>query len=285
MWFVDIIVDLTWFSERKGKLGAPKSRATQPIPDAGMDSTFLLYGDELIIRHLRVMLHTDSTDPPHDIVDANVHRWINLLEVASGLCAAKTATTASLGKNTTGMMVLLGEGDETTDSCQLDPRTTLPTALNYAAAAKMMAAWDPDYRVHLFYLGRFLNHDLPPEVRWLNGYRVLEWHFRRGRVSLAKDQSYRAFLDKHGNALDPILGPKQDRKGLIEEVRALAAHAVLSRTADPRLGDASANLISKTFQALELLVMEVMNQGTGGRVGFVPKPPDPPSDLAIPPHP
>jgi len=35
--------------------------------------------------------------------------------------------------------------------------------------------------------------------------------------------------------------PKQDRKGVIEEVRALATHAILPRTPDPRNDNASTN--------------------------------------------
>ncbi len=242
-----------------------------------MDNTFLLYGDEMSIRHLRVLLHSESSTPPHDVVDPSVNRWVNLLEVTSGLVAPQTATTASLGRNTSGMMVFLGQGDEDAESFQLAPQYSPPIPINYDAAAKMMAAWEPDYRVHLFYLGRFLNHELPPEVRWLNGYRVLEWHFRRGAVGLAGDRKYREFIGQHGSALDAALRPNQDRKGLLEEVRALAAHAILSRTADPRLEDASTNLINKSFQGLEGLVMAVMNHGTGGRVSFIPNPttPDP----------
>jgi hypothetical protein len=272
MWFVDIIVNLPWFVERNGKLGEPKSRATQVIPGSAVDNTFLLYGDDHEIRHLRVCLHIDSSEPPDEIVNANIHRWVNLLEVASGITAERTATTASLGPNTLGMMVIVGEGDETADSCQITPQFKPPAPLDYAAAAKMMAMWEPDYRVHLFYLGRFLNRDLPLEVRWLNGYRAMEWHFRRGAVGLSKDPKYRAFLEKHGDALDSILGLSQDRKGLLEEARALAAHAILARTADPKLQDASTNLLNRTFQALETLVIALMNEGTGGRIKFSPKP-------------
>ena len=272
MWFVDIVVDLPWFAERKGKLGKPRSRSTQAIPDSPVTNTFLLYGDDQDIRHLRVLLDTDRSEPPQDIVNANIHRWVELLEVASGIVAGRTATTASLGSNTGGMMVFVGEGDETAESCMIDPQYKHQRALDYEATSKMMAVWVPDFSVHLFYLSRFLNRDLPPEVRWLNGYRVLEWHFRRGKVGLARDPYYRELLEKHGQALEPILGPKQDRKGLIEEVRALAAHALTSRTADPRLGDTSSNLILKTFQALENLVMAVMNEGTGGRMKFFPTP-------------
>ncbi len=80
IWFVDVVVDLPWFVEKRGKLGEPKSRARQPIPNTDTENEFLLYGDEHGIRHLRVMLHTGSDEPPHDIVNGNVHRWVNLLE-------------------------------------------------------------------------------------------------------------------------------------------------------------------------------------------------------------
>jgi hypothetical protein len=122
MWFVDVVVDLGWFVEKRGKLGNPKSRACQQIPDTDIQNEFLLYGDEHAIRHLRVMLHTESDEPPHDIVNGNIHRWVNLLEVASGLAAPRTATTASLGTNRSAMIVGMGQGDETTDSCQLHPQ-------------------------------------------------------------------------------------------------------------------------------------------------------------------
>ena len=67
MWFVDVVIDLLWFTEKKGKLGKPKSRSRQLIPGTNVENEFLLYGDEHAIRHLRVMLHTEADQPPHDM--------------------------------------------------------------------------------------------------------------------------------------------------------------------------------------------------------------------------
>jgi hypothetical protein len=69
MWFVDVVIDLPWFTEKKGKLGKPKSRSRQLIPGTNVENEFLLYGDEHAIRHLRVMLHTEADQPPHDICE------------------------------------------------------------------------------------------------------------------------------------------------------------------------------------------------------------------------
>lgn len=273
MWFVDIVVDLPWFATCQGKLGKPKSRAEQLIAGTEIESTFLLYGDDLEIRHLRVLIHIDDKSPPHTVVDANINRWVNLLEVSTGLVAARTATTATISRNNTSMIVFMAEGGEQSDSCLIDPKYEPTQPLDYQAAAKLMVAWQPDFRVHLFYLGRFLNQELPPEVRWLNGYRVLEWHFRRGKTGLSKDSTYQTFLEAHGQALDKFLMPGQQRKGLIEDVRATCAHSILSRTADPRNSGGSTNLIEQTFQGLETLVMTVMNEGSCDTVSFVPKSP------------
>jgi hypothetical protein len=62
----------------------------------------------------------------------------------------------------------------------------------------------------------FLNHNLPPEMRWHNGYRLLEWRFRRGKADSGRDKTYRAFLDLHGAPFDARLGPKQTRSGLVD---------------------------------------------------------------------
>jgi hypothetical protein len=82
-------------------------------------------------------------------VNSNVHRWVNLLEVASGLAAPRTATTASLGKNTSAMIVWLGQGDETTSSCQLDPQYAPVGKVDYPAAATLAHLDDGNDRVIL----------------------------------------------------------------------------------------------------------------------------------------
>jgi len=42
MWFVDVVVDLPWFVEKKGRLGKPRSRARQTIPGTDVENEFLL---------------------------------------------------------------------------------------------------------------------------------------------------------------------------------------------------------------------------------------------------
>jgi hypothetical protein len=268
LWFADIVVDLQWFISREGKLGRPRARAPELHTDTIVRTEVALYGDDVAIRHVRIIIETDDEIAAHACVDGNIHRWVNALEISSVLTTPTVSTAAILQKNSAAFMVFMGNGGIDADSVALTLNYAPQATADFSAAAAIMTSWKADFRVHLFYISRFLNHTLPPEVRWLNGYRVLEWHFMQGKVGLAGSEAYRAFLDRQGAALDASLKQNQSRYGLIEEVRAQAAHAILSRTADPRNDDGSTSLILKTFPALESLVMKLMNEGTNDAVTF-----------------
>ena len=270
MWFADIVLDLPWFVASRGKLGEVKARASQMVETPLLNTDILLYGDADRILHLRVMIHTDDDATAQACVDNNIHRWINGVEVASALATAHLATAAMLSKNSARFMVFVGNGDEAADSVQLDLNYEPAQAPDFAGAALLMAAWKPEFRVHLHYLARFLNHALPAEVRWLNGYRFLEWHFMRGKVGLGKSVGYKQLVADQAAGLDAVLAPGQTRTGLIEEVRALVAHALLARSADAKEEGATTDLVLRTFAVLERLVMIIMNQGVNTGVQFMP---------------
>ncbi len=280
MWFADVVVDFVWFVESRGNLGEPRARATQYVVEpAGLRTEVLLYGDDEAIRHMRVMIHADDHATADACVDHNIHYWVAALEVSSALTTPTFATVAKLQKNSARFMVILGLGDERTAAVQINPQYAAPQKADFSNAVKLMTCWKPDFRIHLHYLSRFLNDSLLPETRWHNGYRFLEWHFRRGKVGLASDKTYRAFLEKHGAVLDPHLRPQQTRHGLIEETRALVAHALLAKPAEVETEGATTDLVLKTFSALEALIADVMNEGATG-LTFFPKPADSGSRIA-----
>jgi hypothetical protein len=97
-------------------------------------------------------------------------------------------------------------------------------------------------------------------VRWLNGYRLLEWHFVGDKENLAKSHKWRSFASRFDGELQPLARPTQTSVGLLEEARALAAHAgfdrrsVGERAKDPR------NAMEKTFRAVEQMAVTVLNE-------------------------
>lgn len=263
MWFVDIVVDTDWFSASKGHLGSPRARASQDTFDPDVKTEVLLYGDDETIRHVRVMVHADDKDVVHACINRNIQRWVHSLEISSALTTAHFASVVTM-PGTVSIMSISGEGDEHAVALEMTPNYGSVAKAKFDDAARLFVAWRPAFKIHLHYLSRFLNSSLPPEFRWLNGYRLLEWHFMRGRIGLAKNKAYRDFLERHGANLDACLRPRQPRQGLLEETRALVAHALLAEGADPTGAEKTTDIVLKTFAALEVLVMHVMNEGCEG---------------------
>lgn len=268
MWYADIVLDLQWLATRSGNLGKVRGRALQAVFEPDLQTEVLLFGDEEAIRHMRIMIHTDDDPTARACVDRNIHQWLDALAVSSALATASIAKAAQLHEDSAAFMVIVGQGEESAPARVIEPRYQLPLKADYGGAAKLMTAWNPEFRVHLHYLSRFLNRSYPPEVRWLNGYRLLEWHFLRGGTDLGRDGKYRALIDTHGAALDAHRHAGQTRFGVIEEVRALVAHALLSEASDPRAENGSTDLILGTFSALEALVAQVMNEGVPEGTSF-----------------
>jgi hypothetical protein len=266
MWFADVILDLPWFVARQGKLGDYAACTSQDAKDPDPQIEIVLYGDEEAIRHLRVMIHTDDHAVADACSDRNIQGWISALEVSSALATPTFTTAAQLQKNSAAFMVVLAQGQIDADACKLNLEYTPPAKANLVAAAKIMTGWKPGFEIHLHYFSRFLNTNLLPEVRWLNGYRLLEWHFLRGKSGLAGDKRYREFVDEHGSGFDAYLRRGQTRWRLVEEARALVAHAILAVSADANSEKGTTDLVLKTFSAMETLVAHVMNEGSGAGI-------------------
>jgi len=140
-----------------------------------------------------------------------------------------------------------------------------PQPADYKAIATGLVNWQPKARTYLFYLVRFLNPSLPPDARWLNGYRLIEWHFMQGKDGLAGNSAWRTLLEKHRAKLETHLRSNQTLYRLLEEARALAAHAILDNRSGAERAAKPGDLITWTFSTLEAIIIEIMNGPGLGR--------------------
>jgi hypothetical protein len=274
-WHIDIVLDLNWFCAHGGRVIEPKARATG-MDQRGNPTEFLIYGERGTIDHLRVMIQAETDQEANAIVNANIVVWREALAVTSVLTTPGYSGVATLGTNSSSHLVFLGKGDADTPLMILNLQWAKAHPTDYEAAATLMAAWPPDMAHHLHFLAKFLNPNLPADVRWLQGYRFIEWHFERGGANLPRNQDYRIFLDAHGASFDPLKRAAQTRVGFIEEIRALMAHALLAdrSTEDDRVRMQSA--ATNTFAALESLVLIILNELAPPGLEFRPKPPPEP---------
>jgi hypothetical protein len=226
MWCADNVLDLRWFIDRKGKLGAPAASIPLQANPGEPALRAFLYGDEDRIRHLRVRIETDDRAIADHCLRTHVNQWVWRVEIASLLATPTFTTCAKLAKDSASFVVCLKRRRKCGRNDLRQGNRAAACQSRFGYGYKFAGGWRADFENHLTFLSRFLNSSLPPDVRWHNGYRLLEWHFLRGEGDLQRNDDYRAFLNEHGAALDVFLHQGQTRWGLMEEIRALAAHAL-----------------------------------------------------------
>jgi hypothetical protein len=164
-----------------------------------------------------------------------------------------------------------GQGDENSPALVISFQVPVRPSVNYERIAHGVAAWGGDLSQHLFYFRRFVDDSLPLDVRWLNGYRLLEWHFVTDRAGLPKSKEWRAFVARFEEDLLPLSRPKQTTIGLIEEARAMAAHAGMDNRSEAERAIDPRNAMERTFRILEKMAITVLNEHssrTGNPVRF-----------------
>ncbi len=226
MWHVDIVFDPGWLSDNEGKVVSPSSITKTLAFDPSVVTELGLYGDEFIIRHMRVVLDTTDPETARRCAHTYCQQWVSRVAVASGFLSNFVTKPVTVARNAAETMLLVMPGGFDAPIRSVRMAVQEPKPVDYSLAARMLAAWKPDFTHQLFYLARFSDPDMPLEVRWLNGYRSIEWHFCRGNGDLGRNKAYQAFVDEHGVLLDELRRPRQHRTALIEEARSLAAHAV-----------------------------------------------------------
>jgi hypothetical protein len=258
MWHLDIVCNLSWFTNAKGHLGAPLLK--QSLECEGLDSPvlYLVYGTSYEITHLRVVMNTESKEKADTCVGRNLQYWIRVLE-ASTVLLTETATSAEILPNTNSFMTILGEGGEESLAVAITPQYGPAIAVNTEALKNCISNWKKDAEPHLFYFSRFMNTKLPLDVRWLHGYKLAEWHFQRGGDGLVKNAAWQALVSGFENQVVEHLKRGQKVHNLIERARALAAHAMLEPPAQDERLRKPGDLVQWTFPLLTQIVMHILN--------------------------
>ncbi len=273
-YFVDIVLDIDWYSARAGTTVLPRATSTGTIDGWDRAAQLLLYGDGTGIKHLRVVFLAADDEEMHAITDKNIAFWRDAIAVTSAMATSEFSGIQTLEKNSALHAVFCGRGDGETPFLGLTRHMSVPPAADYEGAVQLMARWNPNFRHHLHFLAKFLNDKLPADIRWLQGYRFLEWHFERGGTKLSKNQNFQDFLAKFGGGLDahmPKGRSRQTRAGFLEEVRALVAHAVMGDRPNREDQEKIEHAVTNTFSVIERLTIQILNEDGPQGVSFMPK--------------
>lgn len=259
--------------QRGGQVPKARARSSRKLEGEDRSAEFWFYGEGEAINHVRIVFEVKNTNQAQEVVDRNIAFWRDAIAVTSVIATSHYTAAQTLGTNSTLHPVFLGEGDVSTPLFGFQPVLAKPVPANYEAAAHVMANWRPEFKHHLHFLAKFLDPNLPADVRWLHGYRFLEWHFERGGTKLATNKDFCAFVEQYGSALDVHRPHGRTRVGFLEEIRSVLAHALLAdrptQDARTRIQNAAMN----TFAVLERFVIAIMNDSAGEGITFAPKPP------------
>ena len=258
-WCIDIHCDHEWVVARDGHLGELRSTVGGRSESLGIDIDFRFYGDELSIRHVRVCLGTEDQGVADRYARLNMNAWVAAIETAMMSEIETGFRVARLGV-TDYYMTSSYQGDVDMRAPQLKLHQSPQPPVDFSRMAAVFAAWNtPDLGQHLLYFRRLIDRSMPLDVRWLNGYRFLEWHFARGG-DLSKSSEWRALLGRHSDIINPLKRGKQTLWGYMEEARALAAHAGMDRRSEAEKQHDPHNAMFKTMPVIHQLVMTVLNE-------------------------
>ncbi len=258
MWFVDIVCDITWFSDPAGKPGDPLLRQALPCGDLPPRATLLIYGSDHVLRHARILLDVPDGETADQYVGRNLQFWLRLIEVST-LLVGTTGLVPYSNPGSTEFMIVQGEGDEHSPLLKIVPNYADQRGLDIKTLQACLANWKRDSEGHLFYLARLMNDSLPLDVRWLHGYRLAEWHYQRGAGDLAKNSDWRALLEQHRGELQPLLKQNQTLHGLMERIRATAAHAIAEPPPTDERTRAPVELVKASFSVMYRIALQIAN--------------------------
>jgi hypothetical protein len=260
MWFADIYCDLQWVAERKGVLEERRMRLHGARSTSlGIAIEFHFYGDGERVRHVRALLDTEDQQAAETCADMNMQTWVAALESAVMLQTGHPFHVERL-PGTTTFVTTFGQGGAESSAALIGLTVHDPVPLDYHQLAYGFSVWNRELRHHLFYFRRLVDESLPLDVRWLNGYRLLEWNFVGDRAGLPRSPEWRAFVARFNDAFVPLARPRQSAVRLLEEARALAAHAGLDDRSDEERRVHPRNAMERTFRVLEQMVMTALNE-------------------------
>jgi len=270
-YYADLILDFEWYGEHGGQLLQPRSCADRKLEGFDRICSMWLFGDDRAIKHFRVTFEAASDEEAGLIISANVVLWRNAIATTSALTGGRYASATTFDERSADHVMLFGQGDISTPPISASLTLPAPGSVSYLDAASMMARWNSSFAIHLHFLAQFFNTNLPADIRWLQGYKVLEWHFERGKTNLGRNQKFKRFVEEHGAGLDDHNPSNRTRAGFLEETRALIAHAVLANRPQPEDQAKVQNAARNTFRVMEGLVAVVMSECAAEGIEFKPK--------------
>jgi hypothetical protein len=266
MWAFDIVCDISWLKKCKGELGDPsyKIKSYSKLLNSPID--ILLFAYENALRHVRFILHTSDQNLAQQCINANICAWVNSIE-SGVILLTKSSFEIPKVDGEYGFMTIESYYDGGKHhALYLEELARQTNPFDVKLLGNSLAYWSPQLHTHLHYFRRMIDPSINLEFRWLNAYKLFEWHFVKRHLKsvaqkkeLAGSAEWKNFLDDYKEQLSQYLKNKQEAHGLVEEVRNMVAHAFLDNRTEHERVSQPANLIQLTFPIMRNMAINLLN--------------------------
>lgn len=264
MWICDLVCDIDWLKDNKGHLGTPSVIVEERSELIQAPIQTLLFGHNKGLHHVRFVLHTDSQELAQKCVNKNINTWVQAIE--SGVML-QTKKSFSVTKNNRGQFIVIlaayAGGEHVTASIEF---TGEVSTFDINGLGASLLIWNKDISTHLFYFRRMVDPAIPLDSRWHNAYKLFEWHFAKRHLkrpgekkSLAQSSEWKTFVNNYQMHVSSYLKGDQTAFKLIENVRAMVAHAYLDSRSEQELTQQPNNLVELTYPVMNKMAVDLIN--------------------------
>ena len=265
MWTIDLYHDFAWTNELQQEVSPKLSINLRFFDPVDLEAKLMIYGTEYEFKYARIELDLNSKEEVEYFQSKNLHKIINSIELALSISYQEPFHFNKI-RGTNHTIISYGKiKDDTHIPLRIEESKAL-SPLDYSSIEQLITSRFPGFEdLELFFI-RGLDTTLDPDYRWINSYKLLEKYFSAGKkAKLINNDVWIKFLESFRGELDIFLSTNQSLQGLMEELRASAAHSI--EGLDPRVANAR---LESTLPIIIKMAKKVINEhpNNSGKIIF-----------------
>lgn len=264
MWVIELHHNYEWVNDNAKTMTPRLSLPINFKSEPELDGKLLIYGTDYEFTHASIQLNVDSKDQVEKFCGDRLHKIVNSLELTLSIAHQQPFHFRKVpGSNDTLVSygeVIDGQNQPVNIATNLRQPILDYELIKQALGHRFIGLEDYE----LFFM-RGIDTTLDHDYRWLNLYKIFERRFNTGgKAKLIKNNDWIKFLEQHGQELTPFLSSGQSLQGLMEELRASAAHTIAgleTRQANKRLRE--------TLDIVIAMAKRVLNEHPDNNTGLI----------------
>lgn len=254
MWAIDLYHDYEWIKQN-GSTAEPRIHLPINIGSLpNLNAQLFIFGTDTEFKHAQIQLDVKTKEECEEFFNQKLHFIVTSLELVLSIAYGQPFHFYKI-PGSTNTFVSYGEIiDAKHQPLQITPQFS-DIKLDYEFIKQALGHRYPGLEDYELFFLRGVDTTLDHDYRWLNFYKIFERKFnKKGKNKLINEKSWIMFLEQYRKDIKPFLSnDSQTLQGLIEELRASAAHSINgldTRIANKRLSATLPLVVAMSKQIL-----------------------------------